>query len=480
MPVIHDSNALIPAPFLAIREEPVTDESGKRIGQTFLLTVRGKLTAEKGSPRADGSFWTASGYPPDQTVAADSRLTVILKKQAALRDLFKTDGKTFEVQGYDGMQPFKCNPRIKSVEFPDGEGKGANWTEYCEYVITMEADCVTGLSGDDCFDGAKVSRTQNEWNIEVLDEDKGTYRLTHAASATGRRHYLEDGTLEKEAWEQARDWVLNVTGDGPGLGLVPDRMTAPGVLDADDLQAFNYIRSQAVNESAGTFAVTESWVCYDPQGEAPAVNEYTVNLRYSAQENRTTASVDGTVTGLAVRDNSTRELVSTKWENAVAKFDTNILPFMFSTAQNMVGAENPLNPVAVSQAVGKNPVSGTITYHYEYDNRPTPVTPGALAEIVTLTNDNAADAFAQVPVLGRPFGPVLQSLGSVTAKRRSVSIEIQMPPSAQGYASIAPDTAAIVLSLFPFAGFAVFLEQDQESFTPATGRYTRQSTFVWE
>jgi hypothetical protein len=55
--------------------------------------------------------------------------------------------------------------------------------------------------------------------------------------------------------------------------------------------------------------------------------------------------------------------------------------------------------------------AGTVTYRYEFDDRPAPYTPGAVSEVVTVTNHGAADVFAQVPVLGRPYGPVLQSLG---------------------------------------------------------------------
>lgn len=480
MPVVYDSKKIIPAPFIAISKKTNRDDSGKPLGQTYQITVHGKLTAEKGSPNSSGVFWTASGYPADESIAADSRLTAILKKQAALRELFSVEGKTFEVQGYDGMLPFKCNPRIEEISFPDGEGKGANWTEYSEYIITMEADCVSGLSGDDCGPGTHVLKTSNEWNIETIDEDKGTYRLTHSLSATGKRHYDETGALEREAWEAARDWVLNANGDGPGLGLVPARMVADGVLNASDLQAFNYLRSQSLNECTGVFSVTESWVCFDPKGEPPAINEWNVSLRYSANENRVTASIDGTITGLCVRDNNTRQFISSKWTNAEAKWLNYVFPYLFTTVQGAVGPSTPLNPVEVNRSLAMNEISGTITYHWEYDNRPTTVTPGAISETVTVTNSNAADSFATIPVLGRPYGPVLQGLGTVTAKKRTISIDILMPPTTIGYASSSPNTAPLVLVLAPFSSIAVFLESDEESWTPNTGRYTRHTVFVWE
>jgi hypothetical protein len=61
-----------------------------------------------------------------------------------------------------------------------------------------------------------------------------------------------------------------------------------------------------------------------------------------------------------------------------------------------------------------------------------------------------------------------------------VAIEILMPPATTTFWRPGPDTAGIVLALAPRSPLGVFLEDDQESWTPATGRYTRQTTFVWE
>jgi hypothetical protein len=481
MPVLFNGKALIPAPFVAVSREEQTTEDGGHLGYTYPITVRGKVLADKGSPNSAGVFWASSGYPADESVPSDSRLAAVMKKQAALRNLFAAQGATFEVTGFDGTHGLlKCNPRVRRVTFPDGEGKGANWTDYSEYVIELEADCVNGsLFGDECGDGPKVARASNEWNIELLDEAKQTYRLTHAVSATGKRAYDETGALPRQAWEQARDYVLNLTGGGVGLGLVPARMAASGVLDADALQAFNYVRGQSLNELAGTFAVTESWVCYDPKGEPPAVHEQTVEQRFTLAENRTSVSVQGTVTGLEVRDNATRELLTARWDNARSKWEGYVRPFLLSVAAGSVSGV-VINPTAVGATFGFNEAAGTVTYRYEFDNRPAPYTPGAVSEVVTVTNHGAADAFAQVPVLGRPYGPVLQSLGTVTAKKRSVAIEILMPPASTTFNAPAPSTAGIVLALAPRSPLGVFLEDDQESWTPATGRYSRQTTFVWE
>lgn len=477
MPVLFDGKPLYPTPFITVSREAQTTEDGTRLGYVYAISVRGKVVADKGSPNSSGAFHTGPGYPADEVVAAASRFTAVMKKQAAVRALFAEDGRLFEVTGWDGASGLlKCNPRVRRVTFPDGEGRGANWTETAEYTVELEADCVQGsLFGDECGAGPKVSRASNEWSIELIDEAKQTYRLTHSVSATGKRAYDETGALAKAAWEQARDYCLGTV----GLGLVPARMSASGVLDADSLQAFNYVRSQSLNELTGTFGVQESWVCYDPQGQPPAVHEQTVEQRYSAADTRTAVSVAGTVTGLEVRDNTTRSLLSTRWANARAKWTGHIYDTILSVAQASVSGV-ALHPVPVNATFSFNELAGSITYRADYDNRPVPNTPGAVSESITVTNQGAADAFAQVPVLGRPFGPVLQGLGTVTAKKRTIDIDILMPPATTTYGAAPPVTAGIVLALAPASPLGVFLEGDQESWTPATGRYTRQTTFVWE
>jgi hypothetical protein len=319
--------------------------------------------------------------------------------------------------------------------------------------------------------GPKVSRASDEWNIETLDETKGTYRLTHSVSAVGKRFYDETGTLEKEPWEQAKDWVLEVA----TLGLRPARMEAAGVLDATSLQAFQYLRTNSLSETAGTFGVTESWICYDPNGEPPAVHEATVTVR-EAVNGRVTVSVDGNIQGLEQRDNTTRELVTARWTNALAKWTTYVKPNVHTVAELASGVT--LNASALSKQEGHNELAGTLSYGQEFDNRPSPTIVGALSQSMSVRRDNAADVFAQVPVPGRAIGPVLQSIGTLTAKRKTVTLRVQMPAKTQSFSPTEPDTDALMVAQYP-ALTNVFVESDSPDWDEDTGQYNRSVTFAW-
>jgi hypothetical protein len=472
MPVLVGGKSIIPAPFVSFSKEYQTAEDGRQVGSVWVITVRGKMVAYKGSPNSAGAFHTGPGYPADEVKTHDQMMASLLRKQEALRKLLSAEGQTVEIAPLDGSTPVKFNPRVrKPFDVPEG-----NWVEYCDYTITFEADVVDGLNmgAEDAGDvkDYKVSRAGEEWNIEAGDESGQTYRLTHSVSATGKRFYDETGALTKQAWENAKDYVLNKI----GLGLKAARMEAPGVLNASSLQAYNYVRSQQVGELSGTFQVTETWLCYDPQGQPPAVEEYNVSVR--VQENGITqVGIEGQVRGLEVRDNTTRALVSSRYDNAKAKWEGNVRPNLKARAENISGVT--LHATPLTQQTGLNEISGVVTYQYEYSNRAGFSTPGALAEVVRVSDSHPADVFASLPVLGAPLGPVLQPIGTVTARRRQIFINIRMPAATQAGAQAQPSTNALVATYQP-AGSQVFLDQDEETWSDREGEYTRQVGFTWK
>lgn len=457
MPCIYDNKKIIPVEFITFSYEPNHDPVNNQLATRIDIQLHGKLSAIKGSPNSTGTFWTTSGYPPDENLTADQRLASILAKQTALKNLFKNDNRTLEIQPWDGSNSTRFQTVTKGVEF--GEGI---WFDACPFVIKLEA-------WDNTFALAKEASVQ--WNIELADEKFKTYRLTHSVSASAMPTVDVNGNITAQGWENAKTYVLNTL----GLGINPDRMTAPGVLDANALQAFNYVRSQRIDERQGSFSVTESWVCYDPQGGAAAIDDFTVETRV-AEDGLTRVSVQGTITGFEVRDNNTYALISTRWTNAQAKWST-VSTGIFTRAESFSGVT--LNGVFLQENIGRNEAAGTITYHYEYDNRPYPAVGGALSEYITVTDHAATDVYASIPILGAPLGPVLQSIGTITAKKRSISIEIQMTAANLSSTPTVPNTDAIVTSLIP-NGLQVFLDQDEETWVERRGRYTRSVGFTWK
>jgi hypothetical protein len=457
--IIYNGKAIIPAPFLSREQELTNTRSGEPLSAKNNIILKGKLVAHKGSPDSNGNFWTAGGYPPDETIASAARLRSILVKQDALRSLFSQQNGLLEVVSPDGIGPKKFVVRSPKISFVEG-----NWHDSCEYTVTMEAF-------DPSSEAIPVDSVTDSWNLESLDEKKGTYRLSHSVSASARTTYDEAGAVVKKGWEHARDYALTRI----GLGLRPERMSAPGVLDATNLQAFDYIRTQQLDEQEGSFTVAEHWVCYDPQGGAAAIEEYNVNVR-TTEDWRTTVTIDGNITGLEVRDNTTHALISTRYDNAKARWAA-LSANLLSIAEEVSGKD--LHNLPINRSQGSNPINGTITFQYEYNDRRTPRIPNSRSETVTVSDQGPGAVFASIPIPGRQIGPILQDMKTTTARKRTISIEAQMPVSTRSFQPTRPDTDELVLSYLPVAT-TLFVESDNEQWNPDNGRYSRNISVTWQ
>jgi hypothetical protein len=468
MPVIYDSNMIIPAPLARYTKSYQETADGTKVGSLFNITLIGTMVAHRGSPTSSGTLWTTGGAgPPDEDLDESVRLKAILKKQCTLRDLFSVDGKTLEIQPLDGSASWKCNPRVKSIEFEEGI-----WRDICKFTINLEADKVylagAPCSDDDEFSSPFISEASEEWTIEQEGDLNGVFRLTHNVTAKGKRFYSPDGTLSQEAWKQAREYVL------PRLGLDPARLTSSGVLNLPSYMAgFNYLRSEFVNEIGGDYRVGESWVVTS----GAAIETFTASTRTGTEDGRTACTIEGEIRGLTESNNTTYDLLSEKYTNANSHFTNSVVGVLYTRANAFTGLT--LNPTALSQLVTRNQRTGVVTYNYTFDNRPVFTTAGALSENIQVNDDLPADVFARIAVLGRSLGPVLQATGASTGKRREISVEVVMPAKLYGGTTTEPNVDGIVSGYFPVAT-RMFLERDTKSWNPISGRLSRTVSLVYE
>lgn len=406
--VYYNSKLIRPVQSCSIVKETTRDGTGKPIGKVFNITMNLTLLSFAGSPRSDGTFWTIDNDPPEETVALESKFASIARKQEALRELFAQDGLVFEIQPLDGSLPISCNPRINSISFdPD------IWVEKCNCVVSMQCDELYPEQEDSFTE--YVSSVDESWSIETSEpEDElkpRTYRLTHSIGAIGKRFFLSDGTLEKEAWQQARDYVL------PRLGFDNTIALSSGVNNLPTYYGgYNHTRSENIDEANGSYSVVENWII----ASGSYLEDFTVQTTSDIGNSKKRVSIDGSVTGLEQR-NSDLGLTTSKWTNALARFN-NIEPLLYNRAQSYSGLT--LNGTPVSKTTGRNPVQGTISYSYEYDNRLENFVSGTISEVVQITNNFDTDLFAVIPILGRDLGSLVQDLESKQPIERTVNIEL--------------------------------------------------------
>lgn len=484
----YDSYSLTPVPFMNI--ERTANRVGnlcQPLGFTFRLTLSGTLTP----------------LPGDVGI---KELKILMDE---LREAFDCDCKLFEVL-CDATVILRAYPRIISINFEESDN---NWVETVPYTIVLEYD--TDDVAEDCGGDipATIEDFTEEWNVEfntelrsyswdlstVSDQQAGnSYTedsnqsfealVSHTVTAKGKRTCGTTGDCTNAA-ESALTWLLdNFSGfgyDAENYGHAISGWT--NLLAASGYDTYDHFRTHNVNETDGTVTLTESWIVHGT-GENPrgAREDFSVEIRETVDDGRVSVGVNGTIFGL--QENSYASIDSetfvdtTAYDNASNAWTT-IKTKVFPRAQFIYEQDNtgPLNPDPVSKTIGYNPSAGTIQYGFEYDNRPCTFIDGALSENFTITDNNPADVFASLVVLGRVQGPVLQAISTVTQPTREVTIEAVMPrpTSCTSISDLNLNKPNITGLLCDFeteltdAYDQVFKNNDSESWSPLSGRYSR-------
>lgn len=142
-----------PCPLITIQQQNNRTNS-VRFGNTYNITLRGKLLVDKGSPFGSSeevnnvpSWYTGSNYveysngafteygPLRSPVNPDRRLGVMLAKQRGIREAFASDGLLLSVyHSHDtGANPsFSCYCNVESIQFDEGP-----WVNTCDYTIQL-------------------------------------------------------------------------------------------------------------------------------------------------------------------------------------------------------------------------------------------------------------------------------------------------------------------------------------------------------
>lgn len=470
IPVIYDSKKIIPAPLISIEKEYVRNEAGKFKKVQFVVTAKGTIVAYKGSPDGDGNFWTLSGYPPDTdpVIAADvdKRLALLRNKMGALSNLFCNQNKLFEIQPYDGSAPITFVPRVRNISFTEGI-----WVDKVDYTITMETDRINFGTFTLCANEESTDEDVEEtWQIEANDEKGRSYKVIHTVSADAKDEYdpAGTGTLLRAGWIVARDDKVV-----PNLGFDDTIKLASLAKTFDGTWVqYNHIKSENIDEANGKYSLTESWVIYDG---GPYYEEYNVSTKTAADTGQNTVSIDGTITGYNTEDEPG---LGDAYDNAEDGWTT-IQALLITRAQSYSGVT--LNANSLNKTVGKNPLTGVITYSYEYNDRPTSTVTGAIRDTVTINDQLPIEIYAKHVCVFRSIGPVIQDTLTRTESRRNLTIEVQMPAATQSFTPTEPDVTSIISTYTPSAGVlqGPYVDKNEKNWSPTNGTYTRNISWFW-
>ena len=482
----------------------------------------------------------------------------ILSKQRVLRALFARDGQRVELSDVmdNAGATIVCYPRVISVDF---EGDQA-YTTQAKYTIVLEADyLLRGNFNDESLivdDAATLANTgevtsnkisptakdfledeythfietySEDWALEVDDavaesvENPRTYRISHNLSATGKAVYGDSAikrpadpepsydpntpaiNLYKPAWMQARDFVQSKLASNPS-GSYPNVMGQIGsgtVNLVGGYGGFNHVRTENINVGDGTYSISENWIL----ASGTATENYSASTSTSNSDPFVNVSIEGSIKGLnttppdAYGDPNFAN--SGAYPNARNKYNqvTNSGQFgltsdVYKRANNLVAVQ--LNSQPVSLSVSTNQFNGDISYSLAFNNRPTNIVSGVIAESIQVNDTYPGDVFATIPVLGRATGPILQYIGGRTEYKRDVSINLTMDYTKIPYGntrnslilkkpSIVEPTATQIAELLGELSPAgepgvrkYFISAPTESWSPKEGTYSFNISWTYE
>lgn len=307
------------------------------------------------------------------------------------------------------------------------------------------------------------------------------YRITHRLSATGKTidrtntnnpnpgQGITTNNLKSLAYMEASKWVMNkaresfLTNPGSNTtsasGIMISNSTAPS-----GLRLYNHMRTIESSPSAGTYGITDTWLAL-----GTGIN-YTEEFTWEISTDETllkTVSLQGTIKGLEqapagyitfpsgsmtglITNNfpdkfSAQTASNNKYANALIAYNSGVKPALYQRAcmalaavSSGVPSTSPinrawtgptpsiLNIVPNSFTETLNPSAGTVGYSITYNNKPGQWLSGVLTSNLTLVDTNSTDQVAEIFVLGRALGPILEKVGT-TKSERKLTLEVTYP-----------------------------------------------------
>ena len=487
-----------PKPLFTISKEYIKTPSNTGLGTRYTLNIEGSIIPDTGK--------IPGGDPK-------AGLSKVFSGVDTLRQAFDQDFGLLKLQCDSNDPIISGYPRIDSLEINNASD---NYVVRADYTISLtlpsltgnvfnavgphsgSATCSSGVPNGD-LSSFGIIEYSDEFNIEFLDERLGgslsigtgvlgdipsVFNISRTMSARGEP--IADCTGGyKNPWERAKDFIT------PRLGIQPEFTGLSGLLCPATQIANNY-RTININKTEGTVNVTENYVALT--ASQSGYEDFEISTEQSNDSPLTRVTVNGTVNGIANVDYScTSGSEVPKFNNAQSFWSSSVSGAIYSRA-NTVFSVTPkmqanltggLNPDVLNRTIGYNPIAGTVTYSYVFDNRPVMCYTGAITEIIRYTEGEPNDIFASLTVLGKTSGPVLQAINTIGPRTREISIQAFLPLvhdcSALGFSG-APDVYDTLINNYKASlqtTYAqVFVNSASKVWEPRLGRFTADVSYT--
>jgi hypothetical protein len=472
MPVIVNKEDvdyyLVPAPLVSFSKQNYSNIGRPGFGADYSVTLQGTLIQTHGNPyyastgtaalADDTVSWTKTrDVEPEEITAVSGAdlLEATIRKQELIRYLFTNPS----VSGV--AKPLKVT--IKGWEDGSNTGSGLSfqafvdeiafdadsaWARPTTYTISLRnATFLQSANGNfpensnenlasggyaissltENFDIQEEGRTTLAFNkneyTSILQSTSKVYTINRSVSAVGSPVYDNDGGYLSglAPWQQASGYILEYM--GLETGIVPSSLLTSHCFGSG-YNIANTVYQESIDREAGSYSLTETYIAYS--GEHPVLEQITIN--HDVGENESNAvSVQGTIQGLNTA--SGFDSTGNAYLNANAYWtgvaSTGIPPEAYYYAKGILTTGDWLHPRPLGRSVASDFSAGTISYTYNFDDRPPNLIPGSISESIQVSDTYPGEIFSVTPVIGRSQ-PVLQYLNSRSEYKRNLSINVTM------------------------------------------------------
>lgn len=483
MPVIITKNNvdyyLVPAPLVSFNKQIYNNIGRPGFGADFSISLQGTLIQTHGNPYfvagtggifSSSTAWTTT---PDvesaeiTDVSGIDRLNATIRKQELIRNLFTNPivsgvAKPVKVTvrgwdaGINAGSGIVFYGFVDDVAF-DSEGRWANPGGYsinlrnATFLGSANGLFSNGNENLNASSGYFISNLTETFDVQEegrttlvfastgdgrkLQQINKVYTINRSITAVGSPVYDNNGSYVNNLapWQQASGFIYSYLGVGSGVisgfsGVKNGGMTA--LQQNASYKPSNFVYQESIDREAGSYSLTETYTLYS--GDYPVTES--INVSQDIGENGVnTVNIQGTIQGL----NTTNGFSNTvnAYFNADSYFtgviDTGFPSTAYYYARGILrDYNNPsvipwLHPRPLNQSIARDFNAGTISYTYNFDDRPANIVPGSITESIQINDTYPGELFSVTPVIGRSQ-PVLQYLNSRSEHKRSLSINITM------------------------------------------------------
>jgi hypothetical protein len=410
-------------------------------------------------------------------------------------------------------------------------------------VDPRKAENSVGITGMPRF---RISRTLSARGLPIPSTGVTTAGTT---ALSGCNNYGDSDIFNKMKFLNAKDWV-NKESSGVFSSSASGKIS---LLPSGFF--YNHSRTITADIYEGLYQINESWLAM-PTGVGYIE---TFTLECSAQDHHTkTVKVNGNIIGLAtgikdlishndifrsgeknIKLDVTKHMKDTanvnKYKNALDGLSGIVMPQMYRRAclgvhhyagrgvrigANQLNAyqpsnpiymkEMPLSPIPVSCQETHDPVNGTISYGYEFNNRYQAITGyGVVTENIRISDEAPVDNVSEIDLLNN--STITRKLVSLsrTNPRKTLSIElvVELPPKTEAmlrthtecplyiYGNVYSQIKKLVEGNKPFdkrdvslwtangrgaSSGVSYIQNDQETWNPTEGKFTKNITWVYQ